>query len=69
MNYYFDNQDFGDDQQWYDGLSNLEDSEITDSVKIQEPINFGLSHIAGGHITPLNHHLSVNHFIGTCGTQ
>tara|TARA_B100001564_G_C20590618_1_gene647644 strand:- start:361 stop:918 length:558 start_codon:yes stop_codon:yes gene_type:complete len=38
MNYYFDNQDFDDDQQWYDGLSNLEDSEITDSVKIQEPI-------------------------------
>jgi len=33
------------------------------AFKIQEPINFGLSHIAGGHITPLNHHLSVNHFI------
>ena len=38
MNYYFDNQDFDDDQQWFDGLSNAEDSEIIDSVKIQEPI-------------------------------
>ena len=52
MNYHFDNQDFDDDQQWYDGLSNLEDSEITESVKIQEPINFGLSHIAGSHSNP-----------------
>ena len=39
MNYLFNSQELGEDQEWYDSLDHEKESEMKEAIKIQDPIS------------------------------